>query len=100
MSGRETNLVKNRSYDRVITLEKIPGLNTIGSTGLIDNTLFSGDNRLRAIIDKRTMLWSLRQDHGLLPPPLKQQWTSFTGLMKYITDYYKKRNVNVTGVID
>ena len=98
--GREANLIKNKANDRVIVLEKMEGKNTLSSSGLTDNGLFTGENRLHAIVDTQTMLWHLKQDKGILPPPLKQQFTSFTKLMGFVTPYYNKRNISVVKVID
>ncbi len=100
MAGRTNNLVKNRSNDRLIVLQKIDGKPTLSSSLIVDNSLFDGSNELHAVVNTETMLWHLKQVRGTLAPPLKQQFTSFTKLMNFVTDYYKRRNIHVAGVID
>lgn len=84
MASREFNLAKNWTMDRIIVLDKPT----------------EKDNRLHGEIDKRTMLWKLRMDRGIVPRPFDQQFTSFTKLLAFVTEYYKKKNVNVVKVID
>lgn len=81
--------------DRVFKLTPMVGKNTMTPSGSVDNRLFSGENRLHAIMDTKTCLWSLKYDSGILHGGLKQQFTGFNKLFKYITDYYNKRNVRV-----
>jgi hypothetical protein len=100
MGSRANNLIKNKTNDREIVLEKIAGKNPLSSSGIVDTSLFNGQNGLHAVVDTQTMLWSLKQVKGSLPPPLRQQFTSFTKLMQFVTEYYKRRNINVVRVID
>lgn len=91
---------KMRKMDRVIELEPIDGKAT-GSTGLVDPQLFTGENNLRAVHDPRTRLWSFRYNHGGLPPALRNKsFTSFDRLKQFAENYFKKRNVKITKVID
>ena len=67
---------------------------------MVDSRLFTGENRLHAIMDTQTTLWHLAYDNGILPQPLKQQFTSFTKLHGYVKDYLSRRNIEIVEVID
>lgn len=88
---------KNNSPDRIIVLCKGPGKNTMTTAGLIDNRLFTGENKLHAIQDI-TGLWALSYDAGLVPGPLRQKFTGFNKLYKFIEDYFKRRNIEIKEV--
>lgn len=101
MSSRAFNIVKNKSYDRILELAKDDTASGVrDSGGLIDNRLFTGGNRLHAIMDPQTTFWRVQYDAGLPPSPLRQQFTSFSRLLSFVEDYYKKRNIKITKVID
>lgn len=100
MQDMKLNLTKNISNDRIIILEKIPGEATKTVTGTIDNRLFSGQNRLHALKDQESSFWKLRYDSGLLAEPLKQSWTSFGKLYSFVSEYFKRRGVEIKEVID
>lgn len=89
-----------RSSDRILILEVIDGKAAKGSTGLVDTKLFTGGNRLHAIMNPETTLWYLQYDSGILPPALKQQFTGFKVLLKYVTEYFLKRNIQIKEVKD
>lgn len=96
--GPETNL---RSHDRVLKLEVIDGKKAKSSTGLLDPRLFTGDQNIHLIMDIQTNLWSFRySNNGLLPEPLKGQFTSFSKGYDHARNYFEKRNVKITEVID
>ena len=90
----------DRSTDRILMLAPIAGKATKSSEGFTDNRLFTGENKLHAVLDKEHMLWYLRMDSGLLAQELKQKFTSFSMLRKFVTDYYLRRNIEVKEVID
>jgi hypothetical protein len=93
--------VKNRSDNRVLVLETILGEKPLSSTGLVDPRLFTGENKLRAIKDPQTCMWSFKYDMGGLPPLLKDRnFTNFTALVKYARDYLLTRNIQIKEVID
>ncbi|MDE1830257.1 MAG: hypothetical protein KGI25_08040 [Thaumarchaeota archaeon] len=100
MADRAFNLAKNKSNDRILVLEKIEGEKTLSSKGIVDNSLFNGENKLHAIIDTQTMLWHLKYENGIIPPSFKQQFTSWTKLMNFVTEYYRRRNIRIAKVID
>jgi len=92
---------KNRSSDRILELKVIDNKAPISSTGIIDKRLFSGENRLHGIADPQYGLWYFKYESGSLPPALKdQRFTSFSALLRYAQDYFKKRNIEITEVID
>lgn len=88
------------SDDRIFVLERIPGLHTKATSGLTANDLFTGDNKLHAVRDTKSTLWGLKYEKGILPEPFKQQFTNFNTLLKFVTDYYKRRNVSVKEVLE
>lgn len=90
---------KMRSTDRILVLRPIEGSKAKSSTGLVDPRLFKGDNNLHAIMDPMG-LWYCRLDQGVIPPELKQQFTSFAKLLKHIQEYYKTRNIEIVEVKD
>lgn len=85
---------KNYDADRVITLTPRAGKDTLSSTGLVDPRLFNGTNVMYASMGP-SGLWSIRYKHGLPPEELRQQFTSFTNLMKHLKIYFGKRNIDV-----
>jgi len=89
-----------RSEDRILVLKTIEGKNTLNSLGTIDNRLFTGDNRLHAIQDPKTTMWSLKYDHGGLQEALKQRFTNFKSLIDFTRDYFLKRNIEIVEVKD
>lgn len=92
----ESNLA---SPDRVLVLEPIDGKKPLSSTGLVDPRLFTGGNKLHAIMDKQTSLWTLKYDDGLVPPALRSQYTGFRILKEHCEQYFAKRNMRIKEVI-
>lgn len=97
---RAKNLVKNKSDDRVLVLKPIEGMDALSNKGMVDKRLFSRENNLHAIMDKKTTLWGMQMDHGLLPQQLAMKFTSFPKLLKHATEYYRLRNIEIKEVID
>jgi hypothetical protein len=85
----------NNGNDRLFDLKPMPGKEALSSTGIVDTRLFNGKNRLHAIHDEQTALWSLKQEAGSVPPSLQQRWTSYSALLKHIKSYYATRHVDV-----
>lgn len=93
-------MADNQLNDRVLVLKKRDAAkNTTTDTGLIDNRLFTGGNKLHAVMQPNG-LWALNYDFGILPPPLRQEFTSFTQVMKFLKQYFHKRNIEIKEVID
>ena len=91
---------KNRSTDRVFIFKIKDGTKPLSSIGLTDPRLFSGENKLHAVQNPRSMLWSLKYDFGTLPPVLKQKFTSFEKVRGTVEKYFFTRNILIEGVID
>lgn len=91
---------RNRKTDIVIVLRPKEGKTAKNALMEVDNRLFTGKNNLHAIMDIQTCLWSLKFDSGLLPPLLRQQYTSFTKLLIDVKNYYSRRDVVVAEIID
>ena len=90
----------NRSNDIIIELQAMEGKATLDSMGLVDQRLFTGENKLHAKMDIQSCLWRCEYDNGMLPQPLKQRFTSFNRLLSFVSDYYKRRNIEIVKVID
>lgn len=89
-----------RATDRIIMIKPMGGKKPTSGTGLVDSQLFTGGNKLHAIQDTNTTLWSLKYERGVLPIPLKAKWTSFSALMAYLKRYFNNRNLEIVEVID
>jgi hypothetical protein len=90
----------NKTTDRLIILKTKEGMNTLSGSLTMDNRLLTGDNELHAIMDPQHCHWYLKYKHGVLPQPLQQTFTSFPRLLKFVTEYYLRRNIEVEKVID
>lgn len=95
-----SNMSNLSSPDRVIKLEvkddKLPKT----STGMVDASLFTGENNLHARIDPQTMMWTVHYEKGAVPGGLRdQRWTSFAKLYKDLELYFNNRNINITEVV-
>lgn len=90
---------KNRATDIILVLKPKEG-GPKNKSGTVDNRLFSGNNNLHAVMNTQNCLWTLQMDHGLIPGGLQQSFTGFTPLLKYVTDYYNRRNVEIAEIID
>lgn len=91
---------KMRSQDRVLVLSVIDGKDARGTTGLVDTNLFAGTNKLHAKMDPQTSFWYMQYEKGILPEPLKQRFTSFKILLKFVEEYFKRRNIEIKEVKD
>lgn len=96
----ELRRTKNKSTDRILVLEIIENKAPMTSTGLVDRSLFTGDNKLHAVMDISTCLWHCRYEKGVVPPVLQQRFTSFKRLYDFAKAYFKKRNINIREIVD
>lgn len=97
MSDFKTKVEKVQSTnDRLLKITPKEGFNPESSTGLVDNRLFLGDNKLHALLDTQKHLWYLKYDKGGLPEPLKVKFTTYKHLLDYVKSYFDKRNLTVT----
>lgn len=91
---------KMRSTDRVLVLSVMDGKKPLDSIGNSDKRLFTGENKLHAIVDTQSMLWKLKYDMGAVPQLLQGVFTSFAALKKHAEGYYKLRNIEIKEVKD
>ena len=98
--SQEQNSDKQRSPNRTLVLKPIEGKTAKDVTGLTDARLFTGRNELHAIMDESTCLWRMRYNDGILPPQLKQSFTSFSLLKKHAEQYFRQRNIEIAEVKD
>jgi len=96
----QNNRDKERSNDRIIYLRKIEGQKIKDSLGNVDPSLFQGGNRVHAIMDPQTCLWEIKYDKGIVPPIMKQRFTSYPKLMAFLELYFRKRGLEVEKVED
>lgn len=80
--------VANHSTDRII---KLTPRSINRGTKLFDN------NELHAT--QEAGMWKLTLDKGELPERLKQRFTGFNTLIKYLTIYFDTRGIDVKEVI-
>lgn len=90
---------KMRSFDRILVLKAINGRPT-DEKGMVDKRLFTGENKLHAIMDTRNCTWTLKYEMGGIPPTLKGTFTNFPSILKHAREYYLKRNIEITEVLD
>jgi hypothetical protein len=94
---------KMRSPDRVLQLELIDGMKPLNSMGIVDPRLFKDGedaNRLHAIMDAETCLWSFKYEKGGVPPALTGKYTGFKAAKKFAEDYFVKRNIRIKEIKD
>jgi hypothetical protein len=89
------NMDKEVPDERVLKVEKIPGEHTLSSSGTVANSLFKGDNPLYAYKGKDGLGWYLRYKSGELPEPLKQCFTTFPILFKFVESYFRRRGLRL-----
>lgn len=86
---------KTASTDRIIYLEPMEGKSAKDTQGRVDPKLFTGENKIHAVMDDETCHWSIRYECGATPEPLKQRFTSFKMLVQFVESYFKTRNVKI-----
>jgi hypothetical protein len=97
---RTQNKIHTMSNDRVLVLAPMEGMSTKSSSGLTDNRLFTGDNRIHAIRDPQSTFWYVKYDQGIVPPPLQQRFTTWQKMYDYVREYFKRRNILIKEIID
>lgn len=102
-TSKESPESKMRSPDRILKLELIDGKKPLNSLGVVDPRLFKeGDdcNRIHLIMDLETTLWTMKYDKGMIPGALEGMFTSFKKAYEHAENYFKKRNIKITQVLD
>ena len=90
---------KMRQTDRLILLEPMEG-GAKNTKGMVDNRLFTGENKLHAKLDPTNCQWYLQYDSALIPESLRGRWTSFNKLKEHVEQYFHKRNVKIKAIQD
>lgn len=80
--------VANHSTDRILALKP-------RETNRRNNLFLN--NKLHAIQDAG--MWYLKFESGELPELLKQRFTSFNVLIKYLTTYFDMRGIDIKEII-
>lgn len=88
------------SPDRILVLKVKEGMKVLSTTGAADPRLFTGENKLHAVMDTGTCLWRMKYDMGIVPEPLKGTFTGFKQLRKFAEQYFDKRNIEIVEVRD
>lgn len=91
---------KSRKTDRVFVLKIKDGTKALSSTGLVDPRIFTGDNKLHAVMDPTNCLWILKYEYGGLPNALKHTFTNFPTLLTHVTRYLESRNIEIENILD
>jgi hypothetical protein len=94
------NTDKMRTTDRVLILNLKEGASAKDSLGNFDKRLFTDENRLHCKMDFQNCLWSFNYEQGGIPEPLKQSFTSFNAAYKHAKEYFSRRNIEITEVLD
>lgn len=94
------NTDKMKSNHRELKLAPMPGQSTKDQSGMTDNRLFKGENKLYCTMDPQVSLWSFSYDKGQIPLPLQSRWTTFASALKTAKDYFNKRNIEITEIVD
>lgn len=91
---------KEKSSDRILVLKLQKDSVPLSSLGLMDKRLWTGGNRVHAVMNQTDCLWKIKYDAGSPPQPLRQRFVSFDSLMRTVKDYFNKRNLDIVEVID
>ncbi len=94
---------KMNTTDRVLKLELIEGKKPLSAIGMTDPRLFKegeDSNKLHAVMDPETCLWTFRYEKGAVPSALKGSYTGFKALKKFAEGYFLQRNIKIVEVKD
>lgn len=85
-----------RSNDRILILEKIDKEKKNHS--LVDPKTLEGKNPLHIYMEQG--MWYFRYEHGLVPGPLRDRYTSFKVAKDAAEAYFLNNNIRIVDVID
>jgi len=85
-----------RSTDRILVLEKIDKEKK--DTSIIDPKVLEGKNPLHLYLEQG--MWYFRFEHGLVPGPLRDRYTSFKIAKDTAEAYFLTRNIRIADVLD
>jgi len=87
--------------DRVLELAPIEGKAALDVRGQADKRLFTGEQKLHIKMDPETCLWYFQwEQNGNLPGGLMGRFTGVKSAIKHAEEYFLRRNVKVTRVVD
>ena len=96
----ERNRDNIRKTDVILILAPVEGKTARNTAGLIDQRIFTGESKLHAVMDPQSCLWYMRYDSGILPPPLRQRFTSFGRLLDFAKGYFQRRDIKIVEIKD
>lgn len=85
-----------RSNDRILVLDKIDKEKKEHS--IIDPKVLEGKNPLHAYSEQG--MWYFKFEHGLVPGPLRDRYTSFKFAKDAAEAYFLTRNIRIVDVLD
>ena len=91
---------KTKLDEREFVLELIPGQQTKTETGMVDNRIFRGENKVFGVHDPQSNLWTIKYHLGKPPATLNQRFTSFERLHAFVEPYYRKRGLRIAKIND
>jgi hypothetical protein len=94
---------KMRSPDRILILRPMEGKKPLDTMMRVYPRLFKeGDdaNKLHALMDLETSLWSMKYERGHVPAALSGRFTGFKQLLDAAKNYYNQRNIDIIEVKD
>lgn len=87
-----------RSRDRILVLEKENPKEKDG--GILDPGVFTGKNALHIKQEALSDLWVFKYDHGVVPPNLRNKYTSFNLAKEQAEIYFKTKKIKIVDVKD
>lgn len=86
-----------RSRDRILVLEREdPKV----KDGILDPGVFTGKNALHVKQEDLSDLWVFKYDHGVVPPNLRNKYTSFNLAKAQAEIYFKTKKIKIVDVKD
>lgn len=77
-----------------IKLRPMPGYDPKDVRGLVDKRLLTDEKKLMAVQDVN--LWYCKYfDGGSVPQPLQQKFTNYNQFIRYVTNYFRSRNIEI-----
>lgn len=98
MTGH-TSASMMRPDDRIFTLKPMEGKKALAANGLVDQRLFTGENRIH-VMQNESSLWFLRLDNGIVPPGINQLYTSSARAIETMKGYYARRNIAIQEILE
>jgi len=68
--------------------------------GALDKRLYTGENTVTLSMDPQYCLWTVKYRYGAVPEKLQGRYTSYYKILELVTNYFKKRNVEIVEIKD